>query len=311
MTRDARWRTFVVVNPAAGAGTTGRRWDRIASEIRRAVGPFESAFTEAPGHATELTRAALADGFGMVVAVGGDGTLGEVAGGFCSARRPVAPPAVLGIVPHGTGSDLARALGIGTTLDDACARLSRRQPWPIDVGRVSYIGHDGRPTARVFLNVASFGCGGAVAHAVTRVTKRLGGKLGYAVATAVALVRYRDQPVVVAVDGERQERMKVTCLAVCNGRYFGGGMLVAPYARMDDGHLDVTIWAGFGLRDFLLKRRALYRGTHVDEPRTRIARARTLVASSVERVLLEADGESIGSLPATFEILPGALRVQV
>lgn len=300
-------RTFLVVNPRAGAGAAGRRWDRIARALRQVIGAFEYAFTDAPHHATTLTRRALGSGFELVVAVGGDGTLNEVACGFFEGKRPVAPGAVLGLIPHGTGSDLARSLGMAPSLEDACARLAGHTTRLIDAGHVSFTGRDGRPAERVFVNVVSFGCGGAVSHAISRATKRLGGRLAFTLATAGALLRYRDQAVAVAVDDAATEDLRITNYAVCNGQYFGGGMWVAPRARIDDGTFDVTIWAGFGLKDFILKRRLLYDGTHIHDPGTRLLRARRVAASGRERVLLDVDGEAVGYLPATIEILPSAL----
>ncbi len=304
-------RVFVIVNPASAAGATGRRWDRIARTLRATVGAFEYSITEGPCHATALTRRALADGFTRIVAVGGDGTLGEVACGFFDGRRPLVPVAVLGVIPRGTGSDLARTVGIEPALDAACARLARGAERVIDVGSVSFVGHDGGAAERVFLNVASFGCGGAVAAVVDTRAKRLGGKLAFMLTTARTLLRYRDQTVSLRIDGGPPEQQMITNCAVCNGRFFGGGMRVAPDASIDDGRLDVTVWQGFGLRDFVIKRRSLYDGTHVGDPRTRTMRAVRLQAASDERVLLEVDGETAGTLPATFEIIPGALRFSV
>ena len=305
-------RTFVVVNPTSASGATGRRWDRLATTLRRVVGPFEHSFSEAPQHATALTRKALENGFEMVVAVGGDGTVNEVACGFFDEGRPVAPSAVLGVIPQGTGCDLARALGVGRRIEEACALLSGRHSRLIDVGSVGFIGHDGQSTERVFVNVVSFGCGGAVAHAIsTSVTKRIGRKLSYMLTTAMTLLRYSDQTVTVTVDDGTPEQMNVTNYAVCNSQYFGGGMWVAPYAEVDDGRFDVTIWKGFGLKDFVLKRRSIYNGTHVHDSGTRLLRAKKVVATSRERVLLDVDGESVGRLPATIEILPGALQFKV
>jgi YegS/Rv2252/BmrU family lipid kinase len=308
MTRPRQPRTFVVVNPASAAGATGRRWDRIACQLSRAIGSFDHAITEAPRHATALARAALGDGFELVVAVGGDGTLNEVACGFFEGRRPVAAEASLGVIPHGTGCDLVRAIGVGATVEDACARLSGDGARLIDVGHARFTGHDGRDTERVFLNEASFGCGGAVAHAITRGTKRLGRRPAFVLATARALLRYRDQTVTVTVDDGTPEQLAITNYAVCNGQYFGGGMWIAPDAELDDGRLDVTVWTGFGLRDFLLKRRALYDGRHRREHGTRLLRTRKVHATSQGRVLLEVDGESVGRLPAAIEILPRLLR---
>lgn len=303
--------TFVVVNPASGSGATAHRWDRIARSLCHTVGRFEHAFTEAPQHATALTRRALDTGFEMVVAVGGDGTLNEVASGFFDGRRPRAPGAILGVVPQGTGCDLSRTMGIASTIDDACSRLSGRSFRTIDVGNVRFIGHDGRFAERVFVNVVSFGCGGAVACAVAGATRRLGRKLFFILTTARALLRYRDQTVTVSVDDNGGEEMTITNYAVCNAQYFGAGMWVAPYARLDDGRFDVTIWTGYGLKDFILKQRSIYDGAHVRDPGTRTLQAKKVVATSKELVLLDLDGECAGHLPATIEILPGALRFKV
>lgn len=303
-------RSFVVVNPTSSSGATGRRWPRIARTLHQTVGQFEYAFTQAPQHATALTRDALEKGFEMVVAVGGDGTVNEVGSGFFEGRCPVAPRAVLGVVPQGTGCDFARAMGIAATIEDACARLARPGTRVIDVGHVTFLGPDDRHTQRVFLNEVSFGCAGAVAHALPSVAKRLGGKLAFLWTTATILRRYRDETVTVTVDDGTPEQLTVTNYAVCNGQYFGGGMWVAPHGAPDDGYLAVTIWAGFGLKDLILKHRALYDGTHVHEPGTRIRQAQRVVATSREPVLLEVDGEGVGRLPAAIGILPGAVQLK-
>jgi len=303
-------RTFVVVNPAAAAGSTRREWDLIARALRRSIGTFEHAFTDAPGRATALAREALAAGFELIVAVGGDGTAGEVAGGFFDGTRPTAPSAILGVIPRGTGCDLARTLYGGSTLEEACARMAGRDARTIDVGHVSFVGRDGRAAERVFLNVLSFGIGGAVVHALQTATKRMGGKLAFMTTTARVLYGYRDQAVTVAFDGGAPRHLVVTNVAVCNARYFGGGMMVAPAAEVDDGVFDVTVWSGIRLRDFVFKQRSLYDGTHVGASHTSVRRARCVDATSTATVLLDVDGEAAGRLPIRVEILPRALRVK-
>jgi YegS/Rv2252/BmrU family lipid kinase len=301
-------RAFVVVNPASAGGATRRRWDSLARALRASCGPFEHGFTRAPGDATRLARKALSDGFDLIIVVGGDGTAGEAACGFFDGRRCLAPEAALAVVPGGTGCDFARTMSRGAVLEDACARLGAAAVRSIDVGHVTFEGHDGRPGDRVFLNVASFGCGGAVVHALHPRLKRLGGPLAFALTTAWVLIRYRDQAVTVSADGGPARRLSITNAAVCNGRYFGAGMQVAPNADPQDGFFDVTVWSGFGLWEFVRLRRALYDGTHVRDPRTTVLRARLIEAASDERVLLDLDGESVGRLPVRLEVLPGALR---
>lgn len=307
MSDSGNMRTFVIVNPGSAGGATRRRWERIARNLTRTIGSFESAFTDAPRHATSLTRAALGAGFELIVAVGGDGTANEVACGFFDGPRPLAPQAALGIVPHGSGVDLPRTLSCGKTLDEACARMAGRRTQAIDVGHVRFVDHEGRSAERVFLNAMSFGCGGAVVHALSSGTKRFGGRIAFALTTAKVLFAYRDQPVVVAVDGGPPEQLTVTSYAVCNGKYFGGGMQVAPAAEVDDGLLDVTIWSGFRLKDFVIKRAGLYDGTHVGYAGTKVLRVRSVEATSEERVLVDVDGEAAGLLPIRVDIFPRAL----
>lgn len=302
-------RRFVVVNPASAGGATGRSWESIACLLHNALGSFDYAFTKEPRHATALTRKALNDGFSLIIAIGGDGTINEVASGFFDGQQPVAQGAALGVVPHGTGSDLNRSTNFGKSLKEACGCLANGHIRPIDVGHVRFTGCNAGLEERVFLNIVSFGCGAAAVRRLSSTTKWFGGKAAFTLATAMALVRYRDQLVTVSADDGLAEEIAITNYAICNGSYFGGGIRVAPFAQLNDGFFDATVWTGFGLGDFILKRRSLYDGTHVREPRTRTFRAKKFFASSIDRVLLEIDGEFAGCLPAIFEILPNALQL--
>jgi diacylglycerol kinase (ATP) len=303
------FRSFVIVNPASAAGVTGRRWDRIAKLLRSSLGDFEHVATQKPGEATMLSRAALREGFEMVVSVGGDGTLNEVVGGFFEGSAAVAPVAVLGVVALGTGSDFARTLD-QTDLESACARLGGRRTRSIDVGIARFTSHDGAPTTRVFINVASFGCGGLVAHLVNPRLKAVSGRLAFTFATLRALAVNRDQVVSLQFDDLPPRSLAITNCAFGNGRFFGAGMQVAPAAQLDDGEFDVTIWSGFTWMDFIRKRHTLYDGSHVRESGAQVLRCRRAIATSESTVLLEVDGESVGRLPAQLDVLAGALKLK-
>jgi diacylglycerol kinase (ATP) len=304
------FRSFVIVNPTSAAGATGRRWHRIAKLLRSSLGNFEHAATRNPGEASALSRGALREGFEMVVSVGGDGTLNEVVGGFFEDSVAVAPQAVLGVVAVGTGSDFGRTIG-QADLESACMRLGGRKTRSIDVGRARFTGEDGAARTRIFINVASFGCGGLVAHLVSPRLRAVSGRLAFTVATLRALAIYRDQTVTLEFDGMPPRSLAITNCAVANGRFFGAGMQVAPTAQLDDGELDVTIWSGFRLMDFIRKRHTLYDGSHVRERGTHVLRTRHAIATSESTVLLELDGESVGTLPAQLDLLPGAVRLKV
>ncbi len=157
------------------------------------------------------------------------------------------------------------------------------------------------------------GVSGEVSRLVNRGVKLPSGRLSFMLASARALLSWSDRPVRWRVDGGPWQEERLTALSVCNGRYFGGGMQVAPDAKMEDGLFDVVTWKGFGLSDFVAKRRMLYDGTHVKLENTRVVRARSVEAEPVgdAEVLLDVDGESPGTLPARFTLLPGALRIRV
>jgi diacylglycerol kinase (ATP) len=310
---DNALRSFVIVNPASAAGAAGRRWSRIAKLLRSSLGDYEHAITRNAGEATALARAALREGFEMIVSVGGDGTLNEVAAGFFDGSDPMAPiasNAALGVIAVGTGCDFARTIG-QTDIQSACLRLEGRKTRSIDVGVARFTGHDGVPTTRIFINAVSFGCGGLVTHLVSPRLKAVGGRLAFTLATLRALAVYRDQTMTLQFDGMPPRSLAVTNCAFANGRFFGAGMQVAPTAQLDDGELDVTIWSGFRLMDFIRKRHMLYDGTHVRDPGTQVLRTRRALASSDATVLLEIDGESVGRLPAQIDVLAGALRLKV
>ncbi|MBI5545108.1 MAG: diacylglycerol kinase family lipid kinase [Deltaproteobacteria bacterium] len=305
-------RTVLVVNPKSANGATGRHFAQIARAVRAAIGDFEHEFTTAPLEATALTRRALARGAQCVVAVGGDGTTNEVVNGFFDEQgRPLAQAAALGIVPRGTGGDFRKAFGWSADLAQAAARLKGEACRIIDVGRIRFVDARGAPAARLFVNIASAGVSGLVDFEVNRASKVLGGKVSFALGTLKAMLRYRDVPVRATFDGGPVETFPATVVAVANGQFFGGGMWIAPGARPDDGTFDVTIWSGYGLGDFVTRGKAIYDGSHVRFPNTRTLKARRVTLEADAPVLLDVDGEQLGQLPATIELLPGALRLKV
>ncbi len=299
--------TVAIVNPRSAGGATARLWPSLSGQLSAAFGRVDARFTDRPGAATRLTREALREGAKLVLSVGGDGTHNEVANGFFDGAAPLAPEAALGIVPAGTGGDFRKSFGWAADPVEAIQRLRAGGRRRIDLGRLSFTAPDGTPALRHFVNVASFGIGGQVDDRVNRSSKILGGRLSFAVASFRALTTFHDQKIRLSLDGGAPEEMTVTSVAVCNGQYFGGGMWVGPEAKVDDGLFDVTIWRGLGLADFVLRARRVYDGTHVSLPNTTLARARRVRAESDETVLLDVDGEQPGRLPATFELLPGAL----
>lgn len=304
-------KTFFVVNPKSANGATGKRWGELAAQIARTLSDFGVEFTKGPMDAAHLARQAVKAGYECVVAVGGDGTINEVVNGFFEDDRAINPQAALGVLPRGTGGDFRKTFRWDLDFDAAVRRLKTPDTRPFDVGRLEFVAHDGSRAVRYFANICSFGVSGVVDEEVNRTSKALGGKLSFMWGSLKALSKYRDQVVDVSFDGKPPETIPVTTLAVANGKYFGGGMKVAPDADVSDGQFDVTIWSGYGLSDFVLKSGGIYSGDHLKWKGTRTLRCREVKADSKERVLIDCDGEQPGRLPCTMTLLPGAIRLKV
>ncbi|HZL19466.1 MAG TPA: diacylglycerol kinase family lipid kinase, partial [Polyangia bacterium] len=210
--------------------------------------------------------------------------------------------------------DFRRSLDLPTEVTAAARRIRDGQARPFDAGRVRYLGHGGAEETRHFLNVASFGFSSAVATRANASSKRLGGRIAFFAATVRVLTSYDNTDVWLSLDGAPRERRRILLAAVGNGRYFGGGMQICPEAKLDDGALDLVTVGDFSRGEVLTKIGRLYRGTHLELEEVSSARVTRLVAEPVEadaRIPLELDGETPGYLPATFEVLPSALRVRV
>jgi len=299
---------LLIVNPASANGATGRNLESIARTVRDSLGDFETRLTRAIGDGVALARQAVEAGRALVVAVGGDGTASEVVDGLVGAGYL----GEFGYIPRGTGGDFRRSLGIPADVPGAARQLVATARRQVDLGRIEFTGLDGQPAIRHFCNVASCGISAVVARNVNLGSKRLGGKISFKLASARALLGWDDQAIRWRVDGGPWTEDTVTALSVCNARYFGGGIMVAPQADMEDGLLDVTIWKDYGVLDFVVQQPKLYDGRHVQLAKTRLLRGREIEVEPVggARVLLEVDGEQPGMLPARFTVLPRALTLR-
>ena len=309
---------LVIVNPAAAGSSTQGSWPAMASDLATHFGPFSCAFTAAPGDGRALAARAAAEGRPLIVACGGDGTISEVANGILESGAD----AELGILPSGTGGDFRRTLGIPARTADAARVLRRGRTRRIDVGLVSYLNHEGAEETRHLLGVASVGMSTDIIKRVKAADSRwlggarggrLKGQLTFALAGARSTLSLPKTELAVRLDEGPSRRLTVANFCVANARYFGGGMKVAPGAVLDDGRFDVVAIGDLSALEILANAHKLYRGTHLDMDEVQTARARVVTARPAregEEVALEIDGELPGRLPATFEILPRALRVR-
>jgi YegS/Rv2252/BmrU family lipid kinase len=310
---------LIIVNPASAGGATGERWARAASDVREHFGAFSCAFTKGAGDARAIAEREARAGRRMIVACGGDGTISEVAGGIIESGAD----AELGVLPSGTGGDFRRTLRMPKGTRDAARALRDGRTVRIDAGRVEFENASGEREVRYFVNVASCGMGGEVIRRAkdedatslaVRGANLIGGRAAYALASAQAALSFENPRLRVRLDEGRERHIVVANLCVANARYFGGGMKIAPDAKLTDGLFDVVAVGDLGALSIFSNAHRLYLGTHLGMSQVHHARARKIDVSVADesgaKVLLEVDGELIGSLPATFEILPGALRVR-
>jgi diacylglycerol kinase (ATP) len=296
--------TVFLVNPASDNGATGRRWPELAHRAARLGLSGETLFSERPGQLIELARSAVDGGATLVVAVGGDGTMNEVVNGIAGRDVDFAT------IPIGTGMDFVRTYGIPTRFEDAVRVALDGTPRTIDAGRVSYRTWGGDDAERWFANVGSVGMSGAVAQRANGMSKALGGKVTFFYALTRVFFEWDNTEVTVKFDGgERHGKMHDVIVA--NGVWHGGGMKLAPDARSDDGAFDVVLIGDVGKVDFLTTAPKLYKGKHVAHPKVEVVRTARVEVDAAEHLPIELDGEQVGTTPATFEVVPGAVRVRV
>jgi YegS/Rv2252/BmrU family lipid kinase len=238
---------------------------------------------------------AAADAGEVIVTLSGDGLIGAVAGALRGRDD-----AIMGVLPGGRGNDFARVLGIPADPVAACAVIAEGEPRAVDVGEI------GSPP-RTFVGIASLGFDSVANRIANEAPSRLG-PLVYAYGALRALATWRPATFDVAVDRERRTFTGWT-VAAANSRAYGGGMLLAPDARLDDGELDVVLIAPASRRQFVRCLPMVFKGTHVDLPSVTVLRGREVRISADRPFAVYADGDPIGELPVTIRAIPGAVKI--
>ena len=294
---------YVVVNPRANGGRTGRIWPKLSPSMDAAFPLMEVVMSKSRGHTAHLVRAALKDGHLNIVVVGGDGTINEAVNGFFEHGLPVSPDAVLGFVATGRVNNIARAFGAPIAAQNAGGALRASHIRRVDVGRVNCLSLTGAPLTRYFLGGASFG--------FTARLARAGGATPWAVLRA--LIGWRTPHLRLIADKAHDEIAGISLVAVSNGGWLDGAKLTQ--ADTADGKFDCLVMGGAPRRRMPKLLASIRAGTHLTDPSVRLFRAARLTAAptleSGKGIVIETDGESAGVLPATFDILPGAINLRV
>jgi diacylglycerol kinase (ATP) len=290
-------RALLACNPASRGGRGAQALPGVTDRLRRAGVEVEVHRSASLGDARK-TACDAAGEVDAVVAMGGDGMVGACASGLADAGPDAR--AALGVVPAGGGNDLARSLGLPPHDPLAAAALlpglARRR---VDLARA-----DGLR----FLNVAGAGFDAEVNRLANARLRRAPMTLRYVGALLAKLAVERPARFTLTLDGRRQE-LAAWLVVVANGRSYGGGMRVAPGARLDDGQFDVVVVGDLGRAGFLATFPKVYSGRHLEHPLVGVHHARRVELAADRPRAVYADGEHAGELPMAFELEPSALTV--
>lgn len=308
---------LIIVNPRSASGATRDNWSSIASDLRTHFGPFQVAFTKGPSDGIDLARRSAEEGRRLIIACGGDGTINEIANGIIESGTDCE----LGIFPSGTGGDFRRTLCIPTELREAARTLRDGRTEAIDVGKITYLNHKGESESRYFLNVSSFGLAASIIERVKGSTSlkwlpldTVRGRASFALSTLQEVAGLATTNVRVKLDDGDEHPLSTVNFCIANARYFGGGMMIAPDAKIADGFLDVINIGDINTAKILLNAYTLYRGSHLSLKEVRDTLARRIEARPLndgDEVHIEVDGELLGRLPAVYEVVPKELKVRV
>ena len=301
----------VILNPTAGGGRAEKLRPRLQAGIAERFGADYSLYvTSRQGDATDSARRAIEAGAGLVIAVGGDGTIHEAVNGFFKDREMLNPSCELGIVDCGSGSGLALSLGLPTSIEQQLDLIARQDSCAIDLGRVVVRSNDGRRVERIFASECQVGIGGAVVAEVGSMHKRLGGTLAYGLGSIKQAFCYKGQPMTVELGNNEKVARGLIGLSIGNGNCIAGGMKLTPAAQLNDGLFDVLLLHDMSVPTRLWNFVKIYRGTHIDTPHVSIFRSDRISIESESPVPVSADGELLGVTPCEFELLPIALKVK-
>jgi YegS/Rv2252/BmrU family lipid kinase len=314
---------LIIINNAAAK--SGKAWPVLRSKLLAEGVEFDFYETAKTGDATTRTRQALGAGNTTIAVVGGDGTLSEAAHGFFefSKRLTDFPSAInnqaqLAIIPAGTGDDFARSqMGQREPLEkwidifvSYCREADDRNTRLVDV---LYGLCDGYKTPFICLNASTMGIGGETAGRVAaqgNFMRRFSGEARFATAAVGALAGWRERRVRVSVDGSEVMDGPMNLAAVANALYAGGGMMLSPDAKIDDGKLDVVTASGLSRANVVRELARIHKGGHVANPKVRFFQGQEVnieTFSPEDAMPIEADGNVRGVTPVDFRVMPKAL----
>lgn len=311
MSKNKRW--LAIVNLLSGSGRCGRDWEHIARMLYAKGIDFDTVFTGYRYHAIELARRGIVeDGYRNLIAIGGDGTVHEVANGILMQQEVPSTEVRMGVIPVGTGNDWIRTFGIPKDYEAAIDILAKGKEFVQDVARATFVGRNGEPESRYCVNVSGAGLDAFVNLKVCQMKdKGKNGKMSYMMGLAKSVLEYRSCRTAVRVDGENEAKGLIMSVSVGIGQYNGSGMLQLPESKADDGLLDVTVIETMSVPRILTVVGRLFDGKIYSVKRVHNYKGRTIEIASDEVKEVEVDGEALGTTPVSYTIEDRRLKIIV
>lgn len=300
-----------IVNPNSGGGSVGKNWEDLLKRIEDKIGKIQATFTNAKGHGSNVALDLCKKGIEVLVIIGGDGTISEVVDGIIKSKKTSVSIVVLNL---GTGGDFSRSLGVPGDLNLALDKIKNGKIRKTDVGFVRYKSEKtGENLTRYFINIIGCGMAGAVVQTVNKSSKKFGG-FSYYLGSIANIFSYQNKALKFRMDGGEWLERKVTSLAICNGQYFGGGMRVSPNSELSDGFLDAVVIGDWNLFQKVFYSKKFYNGTITNTPKVESYKCKKIEIIPIQSdnaAIIDCDGEDIGKIPMTIEVLPSAVSFLV
>lgn len=300
----------VVINPISGGGRGRKIWRILQPGLNALFSDIVYRMSNRIDDLTSITRSLLEENPDYLLIIGGDGTLNHALNGMICEDKLSNPDTKFAYYNAGCGGDFARMFA-SQKITEFLDRLIHNQSIASNIGKITL----GAGKPHYFINIASCGLSGQVVLDTAKSTwfKKLGGPINYFAHSFLDLLSYKKSPVRIQIDDNPPFECPLLMMAVCNGQYFGGKMHVAPMAKIDDGLLDVVLFQDFSLLSAMVKLPKIYSGGHLLDSNVHYVQAKKIQIESANQSIIEAeaDGESIGPLPAVFELLKENLSLIV
>lgn len=300
----------VIFNPVSAGGKTQKRFKEIIQLLENSFGKGFNVYTTTRQNEAELiSRMVIENGTDLIIGVGGDGTLNEIINGFYYKGRLINKNCSLGIISSGSGEGFSRSFGLPRNLSQQIEIIKNGSTKLVDIGRIIYSTSNGSKRERYFLNEFQVGIGGAVVNNVHSLFKKLGGTIAFGIGTVLTAITYPNKYVSIKMNNSKEFLCELTGLVVANGNITGGGMKLVPNAKMDDGHFDILFMHRMSPLQRLWNFPKIYTGSHIKSRMFDIELANHLEINSEEKIYIESDGELLGSLPCSVDLLSSQINI--